>query len=225
MEFILGSFQPPLQKIDNFRGGFYSSCLPSKTSFFPLLLGMPNSFFTIWAVLIFQPKFWARLKSELIFLFGGSQSIMRPNLGDFGPLLKKLDIFRGYLHLPRFSSPRLTLSALTMNLGNLCPLEQNPHNSWQTHNPWLIHYGEQLQEHSVCANRLFKDVPTPNLTYIHIYGPIRKFRATQVYDKMGTHINIFYIIRIIISWIINSYFIYEYTPGLAEEMEQQELKK
>ena len=42
---------------------------------------------------------------------------------------------------------------------------------------------------------------------------------------MGTHINIIYIIQIIISWIINSYFIYEYTPGLAEEMEQQELKK
>ena len=42
---------------------------------------------------------------------------------------------------------------------------------------------------------------------------------------MGTHIIIFYIIRIIISWIINSYFIYEYTPGLAEEMEQQELKE
>ena len=135
MDFILGSFQPPLQKIGNFRGGFYSSCLPFKTSFFPLLLGMPNSFFTIWAVLIFQPKFWARLKSELIFLFRGSQSIMRPNLGCFGPLLKKLDIFRGCLHSPRFSSHPLTLSAPAMNLGRLCPLDGNPHSSCKTHNP------------------------------------------------------------------------------------------
>ena len=38
------------------------------------------------------------------------------------------------------------------------------------------------------ANRLFGDVPTPNLTYIYIYGPIRKIEAIQVYNKMGTHI-------------------------------------
>ena len=181
---------PPSKDRPFLGGGFTRAVFQLKTSFFHLLLGMPNSFFTIWAVLTFQPKFWARLKSELIFLFGGSQSIMRPNLGCFGPLLKKLDIFRGCLHLPRFSSHPLTLSALAMNLGKLCPLDGNPHSSCQTHNPWLLYYREQLQEHSVRANRLYGDVPTPDLTYIHIWSNKKKLKQNR-YTTRWAHILLF----------------------------------